>query len=123
MEVTFAHLGSMHFFCEATAQTARIPHVVPPETRQRTLILGVFHSNKYGLWMGPLRTQFRGVDLPRKSCSTPGFAWGGGNNVRGSSFWETIRRWPAGGSLRTLSATNKWHSAWRIEHREEKHKF
>jgi hypothetical protein len=166
MKVTFPHLGSMHIFCKAIAETAGIPYIVSPETSRKTLTLGVLHSNKciclpfkiilgnfivalqmgadtivmvgsgppcrlglydlvqkviledmglhyrwltipprltwqaiwkkheetkelrkelssrnillfpYGLWMGPLRTKFKGFDLPRKSCSTRGFECG-----------------------------------------------
>ena len=32
MKVTFPHLGSMHIFCKAIAETAGIPYIVPPET-------------------------------------------------------------------------------------------
>ncbi|OGP72065.1 MAG: hypothetical protein A2W09_09470 [Deltaproteobacteria bacterium RBG_16_50_11] len=46
MKVTFPHLGTMHIFCKAIAETARIPYVVPPETSRRTLNLGVLHSNE-----------------------------------------------------------------------------
>jgi predicted nucleotide-binding protein (sugar kinase/HSP70/actin superfamily) len=46
MKVTFPHLGSMHIFCKAIAETAGIPYIVPPETSRRTLTLGVLHSNE-----------------------------------------------------------------------------
>jgi predicted nucleotide-binding protein (sugar kinase/HSP70/actin superfamily) len=46
MKVTFPHLGTMHIFCKAIAETAQIPYVVPPETSRRTLSLGVLHSNE-----------------------------------------------------------------------------
>jgi len=163
MKVTFPHLGSMHIFCKAIAETAGVPYVVPPETSHHTLTLGVLHSNEciclpfkiilgnfiealqmgadtivmggigpscrlglydlvqkviledtglhyrwltipprltwqavwenyeetkelkkelsaknillfpYGLWMGPLRTKFKGFELHQKSCSNRGF--------------------------------------------------
>jgi hypothetical protein len=41
MKVTFPHLGSMHIFCKAIAETAGIPYIVPPETSQKTLTLGL----------------------------------------------------------------------------------
>ena len=46
MKVTFPHLGSMHIFCKAIAETAGIPYVIPPETSRKTLTLGVLHSNE-----------------------------------------------------------------------------
>lgn len=46
MKVTFPHLGSMHIFCKAIAETAGIPYVVPPETSRKTLTLGVQNSNE-----------------------------------------------------------------------------
>ncbi|OGQ11051.1 MAG: hypothetical protein A2026_17640 [Deltaproteobacteria bacterium RBG_19FT_COMBO_46_12] len=46
MKVTFPHLGSMHIFCKAIAETAGIPYLVPPETSRKTLTLGVLHSNE-----------------------------------------------------------------------------
>ncbi len=46
MKVTFPHLGTMHIFCKAIAETAQIPYIVPPETSRRTLTLGVIHSNE-----------------------------------------------------------------------------
>jgi predicted nucleotide-binding protein (sugar kinase/HSP70/actin superfamily) len=46
MKVTFPHLGSMHIFCKAIAETAGIPYIVPPETSRHTLALGVLHSNE-----------------------------------------------------------------------------
>ncbi len=46
MKVTFPHLGTMHIFCKAIAETSHIPYVVPPETSRRTLTLGVQHSNE-----------------------------------------------------------------------------
>lgn len=46
MKVTFPHLGSMHLFCKAIAETAGIPYIVPPETSRKTLSLGVHHSNE-----------------------------------------------------------------------------
>ncbi len=46
MKVTFPHLGSMHIFCKAIAETAGIPYVLPPETNRKTLTLGVLHSNE-----------------------------------------------------------------------------
>jgi predicted nucleotide-binding protein (sugar kinase/HSP70/actin superfamily) len=46
MKVTFPHLGTMHIFCKAIAETAQIPFIVPPETSRRTLTLGVLHSNE-----------------------------------------------------------------------------
>jgi predicted nucleotide-binding protein (sugar kinase/HSP70/actin superfamily) len=46
MKVTFPHLGSMHIFCKAIAETAGIPYIVPPESSQKTLTLGVLHSNE-----------------------------------------------------------------------------
>jgi hypothetical protein len=38
MKVTFPHLGSMHIFCKAIAETAGIPYIVPPETSRKTLV-------------------------------------------------------------------------------------
>jgi len=46
MKVTFPHLGTMHIFCKAIAETAGIPYLLPPETSRRTLTLGVQHSNE-----------------------------------------------------------------------------
>ncbi|MCX8119017.1 MAG: CoA protein activase [Desulfobacterota bacterium] len=46
MKVTFPHLGTMHIFCKAIAETAGIPYVVPPETSRKTLTLGVQNSNE-----------------------------------------------------------------------------
>ncbi len=46
MKVTFPHLGSMHIFCKAFAETAGIPYIVPPETSRKTLTLGVLHSDE-----------------------------------------------------------------------------
>jgi predicted nucleotide-binding protein (sugar kinase/HSP70/actin superfamily) len=46
MKVTFPHLGTMHIFCKAIAETAGIPYIVPPETSRNTLSLGVLHSNE-----------------------------------------------------------------------------
>jgi hypothetical protein len=71
MKVTFPHLGSMHILCKAIAETAQIPYIVPPETSRKTLTLGVLPSNEYGLWMGPLRTKFRGFDrnVPRPALA------------------------------------------------------
>ena len=46
MKVTFPHLGTMHIFCKAIAETADIPYIVPPETSRKTLTLGVLHSNE-----------------------------------------------------------------------------
>jgi predicted nucleotide-binding protein (sugar kinase/HSP70/actin superfamily) len=46
MKVTFPHLGTMHIFCKAIAETAGIPYIVPPETSRKTLSLGVLHSNE-----------------------------------------------------------------------------
>ena len=46
MKVTFPHLGTMHIFCKAIAETAEIPYIVPPETSRKTLSLGVLHSNE-----------------------------------------------------------------------------
>jgi len=46
MKVTFPHLGSMHIFCKAIAETAGIPYIVPPESSRKTLTLGVLHSNE-----------------------------------------------------------------------------
>jgi predicted nucleotide-binding protein (sugar kinase/HSP70/actin superfamily) len=46
MKVTFPHLGTMHIFCKAIAETAGIPYVAPPETSRKTLTLGVQHSNE-----------------------------------------------------------------------------
>ncbi|MBW1972989.1 MAG: CoA protein activase [Deltaproteobacteria bacterium] len=46
MVVTFPHLGSMHIFCKAIAETAGIPYIVPPTTSRRTLSLGVKYSNE-----------------------------------------------------------------------------
>ena len=46
MKVTFPHLGSMHIFCKAIAETAGIPYILPPETSRKTLTLGVLHSNE-----------------------------------------------------------------------------
>jgi hypothetical protein len=68
MKVTFAHLDSMHIFCQAIEETAGNPYIVPPETSRKTLTLCILRSNEYGLWMGPLRTMFRGFDrhVPRK---------------------------------------------------------
>ena len=38
MKVTFLHLGTMHIFCKAIAETAQIPYIVPPETIRKTLV-------------------------------------------------------------------------------------
>ncbi len=46
MKVTFPHLGTMHIFCKAIAETAGIPYIAPPETSRTTLSLGVQHSNE-----------------------------------------------------------------------------
>ena len=46
MKVTFPHLGTMHIFCKAIAETAGIDYIVPPKTSKRTLTLGVKHSNE-----------------------------------------------------------------------------
>lgn len=46
MKVTFPHLGTMHIFCKAIAETAGIPYIVPPETSRKTLTLGLQHSNE-----------------------------------------------------------------------------
>ncbi len=46
MKVTFPHLGTMHIFCKAIAETAQIPYIVPPETSRKTLTLGVQQSNE-----------------------------------------------------------------------------
>lgn len=46
MKVTFPHLGTMHIFCKAIAETSQIPYILPPETSRRTLSLGVQHSNE-----------------------------------------------------------------------------
>ena len=46
MKVTFPHLGTMHIFCKAIAETAEIPYIVPPETSRKTLSLGVLNSNE-----------------------------------------------------------------------------
>ena len=46
MKVTFPHLGTMHIFCKAIAETAGIPYILPPETSRKTLSLGVLHSNE-----------------------------------------------------------------------------
>jgi predicted nucleotide-binding protein (sugar kinase/HSP70/actin superfamily) len=46
MKVTFPHLGTMHIFCKAIAETAGIDYVVPPKTSKRTLTLGVKNSNE-----------------------------------------------------------------------------
>jgi predicted nucleotide-binding protein (sugar kinase/HSP70/actin superfamily) len=46
MKVTFPHLGTMHIFCKAIAETSGIPYIVPPETSRRTLTLGIQHSNE-----------------------------------------------------------------------------
>jgi predicted nucleotide-binding protein (sugar kinase/HSP70/actin superfamily) len=46
MKVTFPHLGTMHIFCKAIAETAGIDYVVPPKTSKRTLSLGVKNSNE-----------------------------------------------------------------------------
>lgn len=46
MKVTFPHLGSMHIFCKAIAETAGISYIAPPETSRKTLTLGVLHSNE-----------------------------------------------------------------------------
>ncbi len=46
MKVTFPHLGTMHIFCKAIAETSGIPYLVPPETSRRTLSLGALHSNE-----------------------------------------------------------------------------
>ncbi|MEW6377766.1 MAG: hypothetical protein AB1502_18505 [Thermodesulfobacteriota bacterium] len=37
MKIIFPHLGSMHIFCKAIAETAGIPYIVPPETSRETL--------------------------------------------------------------------------------------
>jgi len=41
MKVTFPHVGTMHIFCKAIAETAGIDYLVPPKTSKRTLTLGV----------------------------------------------------------------------------------
>ena len=46
MKVTFPHLGTMHIFCKAIAETAGIDYVVPPKTSKKTLTLGVKNSNE-----------------------------------------------------------------------------
>jgi len=46
MKVTFPHLGTMHIFCKAIAETSGIPYIAPPETSRKTLTLGVQHSNE-----------------------------------------------------------------------------
>jgi predicted nucleotide-binding protein (sugar kinase/HSP70/actin superfamily) len=46
MKVTFPHLGTMHIFCKAIAETAGINYIVPPKTSKRTLTLGVKNSNE-----------------------------------------------------------------------------
>jgi len=46
MKVTFPHLGTMHIFCKAIAETAGIDYIVPPKTSKRTLTLGVKNSNE-----------------------------------------------------------------------------
>ncbi len=46
MKVTFPHLGTMHIFCKAIAETSGIPYIVPPETSRQTLTLGVQQSNE-----------------------------------------------------------------------------
>ncbi|OGP80411.1 MAG: hypothetical protein A2V86_14875 [Deltaproteobacteria bacterium RBG_16_49_23] len=46
MKVTFPHLGTMHIFCKAIAETSGIPYIVPPETSRKTFTLGVQHSNE-----------------------------------------------------------------------------
>jgi len=46
MRVTFPRLGTMHIFCKAIAETAGIPHLVPPKTSRNTLALGVKNSNE-----------------------------------------------------------------------------
>jgi hypothetical protein len=45
MKVTFPHLGSMHIFSKAIAETAGIPYIVPPETSRKTL--RGFECNEY----------------------------------------------------------------------------
>ena len=37
MKVIFPHLGTMHMFCKAIAETAQIPYIVPPETSRKIL--------------------------------------------------------------------------------------
>jgi hypothetical protein len=46
MKVTFPHLGTMHIFCKAIAETAGIDYILPPKTSKRTLTLGVKNSNE-----------------------------------------------------------------------------
>ena len=40
-ESNLSHLGSMHIFCKAIAETAGIPYIVPPKSSQKTLTPGV----------------------------------------------------------------------------------
>jgi hypothetical protein len=46
MKVTYPHLGSMHIFCKAIAETAQIPYIVPLETSRKTL--RGYESNESG---------------------------------------------------------------------------
>lgn len=46
MKVTFPHLGSMHIFCKAVAETAGIPYVLPRPTSIRTRETGEYQTNE-----------------------------------------------------------------------------
>ncbi|MDX9787119.1 MAG: hypothetical protein RBT11_10095 [Desulfobacterales bacterium] len=46
MKVTFPHLGSMHIFCKAVAETAGISYVLPSPTSNRTREIGEYHTNE-----------------------------------------------------------------------------
>ena len=46
MKVTFPHLGSMHIFCKAVAETAGIPYVLPGPTSMRTRETGEYRTNE-----------------------------------------------------------------------------
>ncbi len=46
MIVTFPHLGSMHIFCKAMAETAGIPYVLPSPTSNRTREIGEYSTNE-----------------------------------------------------------------------------
>ncbi len=55
MKVTFLHLGTMHIFCKAIAETAQIPYIVPPETSRKTPVdpqgvaCGAISANAIGI--------------------------------------------------------------------------
>jgi 2-keto-3-deoxy-6-phosphogluconate aldolase len=93
MKVTFPHLGSMHIFCKAIAETAGIPYIVPPETSRKTLTLGVLHSNEC-------------ICLPFKMIL--------GNFIEALQMGaDTIKWWPAG-AISANAIDNMADSQWQI---------